>query len=158
MENNELLDEGLRSPFSKAEESELYLLKLDLENADIRVRYGSIALYILGAFNGLAGLFMSFLDTDFAGLSSIVIGTAFIIIAWQGRKHGFKAFTLAFTVYMLLMILNVIASPLTLFKGLIWKIIIISVLIGAMKAGLVQQRLREALQNKGLTLEDLRNL
>ena len=161
MDDTSPLDEGVHRPFSKEEESALHLLKMDLDSADIRTRQGSIALFIVGGILAVVGPFFLLRDDDTSaaiGVSNLIVGVIYLGLGWYARYQPLPAFAVAATVYALIQTAGMVMDPTTIANGLIFKIVIITVLFTALKAALTQRRLQAELREKGLTLDDLRNL
>jgi len=67
-------------------------------------------------------------------LASIMAGLYF----WA-RKSPFPAMLTGLCVYLVLIVLNAIAEPISLVQGWIWKVMIISALVGGMQAALAER-------------------
>ena len=102
---------------------------------------------ILFALGGLNLLFAFLSRFDIISVISYSIGTiVYVGLGIWCNKKPFPAIISGFVVYIVLIILNFIVDPATIFSGIIWKIIIISGLVYGFRAAKEHQRLDQELK------------
>ena len=73
--------------------------------------------------------------------AAIVTLCFFGLWLWSA-KQPFAAAVVALVLFVTLQVINAIADPSTLYSGVIFKVLVIGVLVGAVNAGLKAQRIR----------------
>lgn len=116
----------------------LKLKKDVVDDAKKKIKRVKVMLYILGGLNVLVGLIIALADAIpdavFVGIGSIIVGgVMFACSAWV-EKNPVTGILVAFSVYMLLIIANAILEPASIYRGIIFKIIIIGVFIKGIKS------------------------
>jgi hypothetical protein len=102
-------------------------------------------LFILAGLFGLVGIFMFFSNEENPVAFLIVyfiIGGIYTGLGFYTKKQPLAAIVSAFCLYLLLLILDAIEDPLTIFKGIIFKIIIIGTFIKGLKAANEAQKIK----------------
>jgi hypothetical protein len=102
-------------------------------------------LFILAGLFGVVGIFMFFSNQENPAALLIVyliIGGIYTGLGFYTKKQPLAAIVSAFCLYLLLMILDAIEDPVTIFKGIIIKIIIIGTFIKGVKAANEAQKIK----------------
>lgn len=117
----------------KAEENRINEQK---SSADNTINKGRYALFIIGGIYTLIGFYEGFamIDHDILyGIVDWVIAGIFIGLGvWSYRKASL-AMIIGLSVYILIIILLALGDPSTILSGIIWKVLIISGLVMAIK-------------------------
>lgn len=106
-----------------------------LKNSEPKLmRRARIALFVVGAINILFGIFLTFSSGQYLdGIITIIFGLFFIGTGIWSFWQPFIAFIIGLSFYLLINILMIYVDPMTLFRGLVMKILIVSSLIYGIK-------------------------
>ncbi len=98
-----------------------------------QVKNAKITLLVLAGLTILFGLIALNTNTEGEGVVDFliyaIIAGIYGFLAWWSDKNPFGAVLTGLIVYVALNILTAIVDPLTIFSGVIWKVLIISYLI-----------------------------
>jgi ribosomal protein L37E len=98
------------------------------------INKGRNILFILSGLFLLQGVLLYVVNKDIIMLIvSIVMTIIFISLGFWSKKKPLPAILTGFFIYLFLIILDGVAEPKTLYRGIIWKIIIISTFVYAFK-------------------------
>ena len=111
-------------------------LKRDvLEDAEKKVNNVKVMLYIVAAINGLYGLFMLIGKNSLAeGLGGIIAAAIFIGCVIWVNKQPLTGILAGLSFYVLLILLAFALDPVSIFSGLLWKIVIVGIFIKGITA------------------------
>lgn len=115
--------------------------KSNKEDADKKVKSARNTLYIVGAFTGVVGIGSFFFLDDIALLvTNIILALIYAALGIWSTKKPLAALLSGLLLYITVIVLNGILEPQTLYKGIIWKVLIITYLgKGLYSANLVQK-------------------
>lgn len=109
------------------------LLK-DIEKA---IKKSQNILYIIAAFTLLSGAIIMFTTEDVALLVvNIILALLYFVFGFYSKKHPVPTIASGFGLYMVIIILNAIVDPSTIYHGIIFKIIFITALVYGLKGAL----------------------
>ncbi|MBW1296170.1 zinc ribbon domain-containing protein [Aquimarina litoralis] len=98
-----------------------------------RINSARNTLYWMAGIFFVSGLFLFFSLNDIAVLiASSILAIIYLILAYWSQKKPFAAILSALLLYLMVIVVNVIDEPSSLFKGILLKIIILSFLIKGM--------------------------
>ena len=110
-----------------------YRIKLKknvLAEAQKKLKNVKILLFILAALNLIVGIFYaSTLGVGAEFLGCMISAAVFVGCAFWVDKQALTGILAAFIFYLLLQVISIIISPVNIFSGILWKIIIITVFI-----------------------------
>lgn len=126
------------------EEKNLYISNKNIKEIDVydlnrKVESACKSLYWITALITLSAFFIFFLgkedeDKTVVFLTSLVLAVAFLIFAVWSKKKPAAALISGLSLYVLLIILNAIVSPVSILSGIILKVVIIGYLINGIKS------------------------
>lgn len=122
------------------------LKKEALSEAEGKLKKVKIMLYILAGLNVAVGLF--WLRSDFTfwdGISGLISGVVFIACAIWVNKQPLIGVLVAMIFYVLLQLSVVIVDPMLLLKGVILKVVVISIFIKGIQSAKDVKEFREKL-------------
>lgn len=146
MQENESLDEEFLGPDKKS--TEYTLGQYEIEDAEERIAKARGMLYFIGAFTiGLEIFLMIKFQTPILSLIvGIIIGCVFFAAGFLTKKHPITALTAALVIYSLIYIaLPVLISPDFMFRGIIMKMIVISMIVIGIYNAFVAQKTKKRL-------------
>ena len=136
----ELADFDYKCDKYLADEKEVKLVKQEKESIkneeNISINNGRISLFVLGGSYILIGFLESFYFENHNIIFGIIdwgVAACFIGLAIWSFSKPYFAIISGLILYILLIVLLAIIEPFTIFIGSIWKIIVISYLIYAIK-------------------------
>ncbi len=95
-----------------------------------RIKSARNTLYWIAGIFFVSGLFMYYTLQDNAILvTNVIVATIYLVLAYLSQEKPFVAILSGLLLYILVIALNGIVEPATLFKGILVKIIILSFLI-----------------------------
>ncbi|MEM9823870.1 MAG: hypothetical protein AAF985_22490 [Bacteroidota bacterium] len=167
MENN-ILDEDFntgnqQNDFNKETVKNINLAKIDLNEAIKQIKYGQGAFIILLFFTTVA-LVSTLSNSDdeelrFGMIFQSVIMYAIYIACLLGSYYNVKvAMTTGFSAYALLLLLDVILEPSSLFSGIIIKILMLSFMGQAVRAAFKIDGLLQKLAALGVPSAELQRI
>lgn len=120
-----------------------------LEDQKRAIRKSRNILFALAGLNIIfAVVFGVLIENDIATLIiQLMVGGIYLGLGFWCMKKPFPAILSGFFVYIVFIVMNGIADPTTLYKGLLWKVIIISAFIYGYKAALQSAKLEKELEN-----------
>ena len=132
--------------------------KAQIQNATNKtITKGRYALFIVGALYLGIGFFEGFImagsDMLYAIIDWVIAGLFIGLGIWSYRKAS-TALIIGLGLYVLLMALFIIADPISIIRGIIWKILIISYLIYAIRTALDEERIEKIRTQKSPDLLD----
>lgn len=109
--------------------------KFLLEEAKKETNTARIIILVLAGIVFLTGLFQGLARDNFAGMIlNLCLCLLYLILATWCSKNPFGAILTAFIVYITINVVNAFFDPLTLFQGLIMKIIFIGAFIKGIRS------------------------
>lgn len=120
--------------------------EIELSDLKAKIKKGGDSLYYVAAAFGLGVLVSAFASQDDEGwLATLIIGLIicgiFVFLGSYARKKPFAALVSGISLYLIITILIGILDPVTLFRGFIFKIIIIILLINGLRAALAAEKI-----------------
>ena len=134
-----------------------YVLQAKLDIAKKRIRSAGIWLYVLAGIAILVGLVIGFLMPpsvahNLSGTSPAVFGIIYVTMGLMylglgllSRKRPFAALLIALIVYITIILMSAIASPVSIFSGIIFKVLIIIALVRGVMSGYEAEKLKKEL-------------
>lgn len=121
------------------------------------INKGRYALFVVGAlYLGIGffeGFFMAGHDIMFAVIDWVIAGLFIGLGIWSYRKAS-TALIIGLGLYVLLMVLFLIADPISIVRGIIWKVVIIGYLIYAIRTALDEEKIQHKRTQKSPDLLD----
>ena len=118
-----------------------------LKDANKQIKNAKYIIYALAGLFLLVGLFQGFAADDFGGMIvNLVLSLMYLILASWADKNAFGAILTAFIVYITVHIINGIIDPLTIFQGLLMKVIFIGAFVKGIQSALEANRLMNELE------------
>lgn len=116
--------------------------KIDLGEAEKNIRLARNYIYALSGFTLLSSLVSLFIHED---VTTFVVNAVLAIIYgglgyWANNK-AFAAILTAMILYFTINILNAFVDPVTIFQGIIFKVIIVALLIKGLRAGMEWEKI-----------------
>ncbi|WP_299432901.1 zinc ribbon domain-containing protein [uncultured Aquimarina sp.] len=104
--------------------------KNQIKDNDKKINSARTTLYWMAGIFFVSGLFLFFILDDIGTLiAGVILAVIYLVLAYWSQKKPFAAILSGLLLYLMVIALNVIMEPTTLFKGIIMKIIILSFLI-----------------------------
>jgi hypothetical protein len=121
--------------------------ELILEEQKTAINKARNILFALAGLNLLfAILFGLVINNDFPALIiQFIVSMAYLALGFWCMKKPFPAILSGFFVYVVLQVMNAVYDPTTLYKGILWKVIIISAFVYGYKAALQSDKLEKDL-------------
>jgi len=122
--------------------------KLELNGYDKKIKSAGTTLYVLAGIFMLYGLVYFFADSKSNTASAMLITYGLVAIiflllgAWSGKKPVASIIS-GMVLYISLQLISAVSDPTSLFKGIIFKIIIISYLIKGLLSGLEAEKIKK---------------
>ncbi|NQX96394.1 MAG: hypothetical protein HRT73_00750 [Flavobacteriales bacterium] len=115
--------------------------KSNKNDADKKVKSARNTLYVVGGFTGVVGVSSYFLAGDVAVLvTNLILSGIYVLLGFWSTKKPLAALLSGLLLYITVVVINGVFEPETLYKGIIWKILIITYLgKGLYSANLVQK-------------------
>jgi hypothetical protein len=108
---------------------------LRIKEAKEQIRTAKIIIYVIAAFQFIAGLIVFFQHDDVLTLIvALFMCLLFLIMASWADKNPFPAILTAFLLYVTVILINAVVNPASLFSGIIFKIIFIGAFIKAIRS------------------------
>jgi hypothetical protein len=118
-----------------------------LSDAEDKIRSAKNIIYFLAGAFFVFGLITWFTSKDLAMLViHLLMCILYLIFAAWSNKNPFAAILTAFIIYITLQVINAFADPVTIFSGIILKVIFIGALIKGIHSALEAQRYMKELQ------------
>ncbi|GHE67226.1 zinc-ribbon domain-containing protein [Roseivirga thermotolerans] len=115
------------------------------------VKKSKNTLIALGVLNILAGLILGYFADDMATLiASSVLAMVYFGLAIWSDKEPFGAGLTGLIVYGTIVLLQAVLEG-AIFRGIVWKILIISLLIRGLKSGLEVKKVKAELKELGIS-------
>jgi len=117
------------------------------EKSNLKVNNGRVALFLVGGIYTFLGVRYLTMEMEFyqvSGFLSLLLGMTFIALGVLSLYRASLALIIGLSAYALFVLLPGLISPIYIFSGIIWKIIIISWL----SIGISHARAYEARQKK----------
>lgn len=129
--------------------SERTVKEIDLSSMNEAVRKAGNSLFWIAGLTALSFLFILATVAE-EDRSSVLIANTFLVVAFLAlgflsRSKPTAALISGLSLYLIIHILNAIDNPLTIFSGIIFKVIIIGYLIKGIKAVLDADKLKKEL-------------
>lgn len=137
-----------------------YQLEANLSLAEHQIRRGGMTLYILSGITFVAGILLGFVASpDFVekmfgtpqlpfGIVLLVLSVAYLGLGLWSRQRPFAALLIALILYCTLLLMDMVADPVSLFKGIIWKVLIIVALVRGTSGGYRAEKIKKELHIK----------
>src|SRR5262245_7587531 len=127
-------------PPSEKEKSIFEVSDFELKKYQKHVSNARTALFVIAGITLFVGILSSFISPAELlidiWIETLVVGGTFLILAMVAEKKPYHALIAGLVVYVLYIVLTMIVDPSNIFRGIIFKIIIISYLIkGIVNAG-----------------------
>ncbi|RKR83241.1 hypothetical protein BDD43_3444 [Mucilaginibacter gracilis] len=124
--------------------------EIDLEEYQKNIANAGKALYWVAVACAVSGLVLYAVSKDEQTkmgilVINLILTIIFVALGAWSRKKPFAAIISGATLYGITIILNVIDNPLTLVKGIIFKIIIIGAFIKGIKAAIEAEKVKKEL-------------
>jgi membrane-associated HD superfamily phosphohydrolase len=124
--------------------------EIDLDEAQKKIRRASNTLFFIGGATFLIGLIFYSINTEPAMKTSLLLTNAILGVIYTGlgfwcKKKPLAAIISGLSLYVLVMILNAVISPLTIVSGIIFKIIIIGLFINGIKSAIEAEKITKEL-------------
>lgn len=95
-----------------------------------KIKSARNTLYWIAGIFFVSGLFLFFVSKDIPTLIfSAILAAIFLVLAYWSQHKPFAALLSALLLYIMVIALNAIVEPMTIFKGVLVKVIILSFLI-----------------------------
>ena len=122
-----------------------------LKEVKREVKKGKNTLIVLGVLNGLVAIFYGFVQEDIlAAVIQAILGVVYLGLSLWVDKQPFGALLSALILYLTIILLLAIAEPLTIFSGIIWKVLIIGFLVRGIKSGHEASKIYKELDELGI--------
>lgn len=118
--------------------------KAELQNVKKKVNRSAVVLFIIGALNTLMGMLIA--EDDITLIVYIIIGAIFIGIGFWVYKAPLPAALTGLIFYITLIVLSAILDPMSLVKGILWKVLIVSSLIYSISNAKLVKKMEEELE------------
>jgi len=137
-----------------------YQLEANLSMANHQIRKGGLTLYILSGITFLAGIILGFIaEPDFVermfdapqvplGIVLLILSAAYLGLGLWSRQRPFAALLIALILYCTLLLMDIVADPASIIKGIIWKVIIIVALVRGTTGGYKAEKIKKELHLK----------
>lgn len=130
--------------------SERYAKEIDLADLSGNVETARKSLYWIAGFIAVTSAIGYFLAEDSTDQMSILITTIILVSAFTGfalwgKKRPAAAIISGLALYSLIQILNIAMNPVSIFSGIIWKVLIIVYLIKGLRSVLEVEKLKKEL-------------
>jgi hypothetical protein len=153
---NDAFCPGCRYPFKGTEHeqrvfgSNRNVKEIDLDETNKKIRQASITLFFVAGTTIVLGLALYAVDKDPSTQNSLLISNGILAVIYAGLGFGCKKRPLAsiisgLSLYILVIIFNVIVSPLSIFSGIIFKIIFIGLFVKGIKSALEAEKIKKEL-------------
>lgn len=91
-------------------------------------------LFVVAAFTLLAGVVLAAIsdfndEGVFLLITNLILAALYLALGLWSKKNAFGALLTGFIIYISIIILNAVLDPATIFKGIIFKVLIISYLL-----------------------------
>lgn len=104
--------------------------KNQIKDAHKKINSARNTLYWMAGLFFITGLFIFFTVDDMATLiASTILAIIYLVLAYWSQKKPFAALLSALLLYLMVIAVNAIVDPTTLYKGILIKIIILSFLM-----------------------------
>jgi hypothetical protein len=126
---------------------------IDLGAAQKQINRAANSLFVVGAITAVAGLVYYAISKDPDTKNSlliinIILGAIYVGLGFWCKSKPLAAIISGASLYVLTIILNAIANPLTIFSGIIFKIVIISFFARGIKSVLESEKLSKDLNGQ----------
>ena len=139
--------EEQQSKFYRKIDAKARLLKI----VEKEVKKAKTTLVILGVLNAIAGIVYGFISEDVLSLAvSSILAIIYFGLAIWSDKEPFSAILTGLIIYGSLILIQAVLEPISIFSGIIWKILIIALLVKGMKSGLEARRVKSELADLGV--------
>lgn len=140
-------DEKEKDKFQRRIDAKKGLLK----EVKKEVKKGKNTLIVLGILNAIAGIYYGFVVEDvLTGVIEGILGIVYLGLSIWSDKQPFGALLSALILYLTLVLLLAILEPVTIFQGIIWKILIIGFLVRGIKSGHEAKNIYKELDELGI--------
>lgn len=121
---------------------------LELQGLDKKIKSAGTTLYVLAGLSMLSGIIFFFIYNGQAEataelIAGAVIAIIYFLLALWSKKKPVAAIISGLVLFFLVWILTVIADPVNIVSGIIFKIIILVYLIKGMKSAFEAERIRK---------------
>ncbi len=109
-----------------------YLNKIDIDNVKVKIKQARLILYVLSGFTVITGLVLLLKDNNnLLFIVNLILAGIYLGLGFWARKKAFAAIFTGFLIYITIILLNGIFTPLTLINGIVFKVIFIIAFIKA---------------------------
>jgi hypothetical protein len=120
--------------------------EIDLEAAHKKIREAGKGLYWVAGLTLVSGLIYFFINKSGPLLLvNLILATIFYCLGIWSKSKPLAAIISGLSLYAITIILNAIADPLSILKGIIFKVVIIGLFIKAIKSAIDADKLKKEL-------------
>lgn len=129
----------------------IHVKKKLLREVEKEVKKGKNTLIVLGILNGLIGLYYAFFLEDIGAMVvQMIVAIIYIGLSIWVDKQPFGALLSALILYLTIVLILAVIDPVTIFSGIIWKILIIGFLVRGIKSGHEARNIYRELEDLGV--------
>lgn len=113
-------------------------------DAGKKVKSAQITLYVVGGITGLFGVILYFVQEDMATLiTNIILSAIYVALGLWCNKKPLAALLSGLLLYITILVFNAMIEPASLYKGIIWKILILTYLGKGLYSAKAAQKIME---------------
>lgn len=121
---------------------------IDLNNYTEKTRKAGNSLYWLAGIFVFSGLVFYFTKQDTEGavatlITNLILAMIFLGLARYSRKKPLACIMSGLALYAIIVILNAIVDPVSIVRGIIFKIVIIGLLVNGLKSALEVEKMKK---------------
>lgn len=129
--------------------SERNVKEIDLESLNEKVDSACKSLYWISGLTAISSIIIYFATQDESPIATlitnIILVLSFLALGFWSKHKPTAAMISGLSLYLIIIILNAVVSPLSIFSGIILKVIIIGYLVKGIKAVLEVDKLKKEL-------------
>jgi hypothetical protein len=142
-------------PFEGTEQEQRYFISardlkaIDLEAAEKQIKRASNALFFIGGLTFVFGFvfYATAAPSEKMAIliTNVILAAIYAALGFWCKSKPLTAIISGFSLYVLIIIINAVVSPLTIVSGIIFKIVIIGFFIRGVKAAIEADKLSKEL-------------
>ena len=123
---------------------------LELAEIDSKVRKATNSLYVLAAFTVFMGIISYTASAEYTNplsvlITSLVLAALYLGLALWSKKQAVAAILSGLILFSVIQVVNMIADPSTIFKGIIVKVAVVIYLIKGVQSAFDAQKIKKEL-------------
>ncbi|MEO6976950.1 MAG: zinc ribbon domain-containing protein [Mucilaginibacter sp.] len=135
------------------QEQKDFRLQHDFRNIDLfafnsKIKKASNALYYLSGIFVVSGLIIYFINPNAENavavlITNLILAMLFLALGGYSKKKPLACIISGLCLYTIIVILNAIVDPITIVRGIIFKIVVIGFLINGLKSALEVEKIKK---------------